>query len=53
MDLSSFHGGAEIVAFVVAIVSLLKAFIPDEKLPPSVAKVLNWLALNVGASKNK
>lgn len=44
--------GAEIVAFVVATAALISAFVPDSKLPAPVAKVLNFLALNVGKAKN-
>ena len=45
-------GGPEILAFIVALASLVSAFVPDSKLPAPVAKVLNWLALNVGKAKN-
>lgn len=44
--------GAEIVAFIVALAALISAFVPDSKMPAPVAKVLNFLALNVGKAKN-
>lgn len=44
--------GAEIVAFIVATAALISAFVPDSKMPAPVAKVLNFLALNVGKAKN-
>lgn len=44
--------GGEIVAFVVATAALISAFVPDSKMPAPLAKVLNFLALNVGKAKN-
>lgn len=44
--------GAEIVGFVVALAALISAFVPDSKMPGPIAKILNFLALNVGKAKN-
>lgn len=49
---SGFKGGPEIVALIVAIASVISAFVPDSKLPGPVAKVLNYLAFNVNKAKN-
>lgn len=37
---------------VVAIVGLVMAAVPDDKMPPTVAKILNAIALNFGAARN-
>lgn len=50
--ISGIKGGPEILAFVVALASLVSAFVPDGKMPPAVAKIINWAALNVGRAKN-
>lgn len=44
--------GPQVAALVVAISALVSAIVPDDKLPGPVAKVLNWLALNVGKAAN-
>ncbi len=44
--------GAEILAVVVAVAALISSVVPDEKLPGPVAKILNYLALNVGKAAN-
>lgn len=49
--LGQVKGGAEIWALVVAIASVASVFLSDSK-NPKIAKVVNWLALNVGKAKN-
>jgi len=41
-----------LVPVVVSVFSLVSAFVPDEKMPGWIAKVVNMLALNVGKAKN-
>ena len=49
--LGQVRGGAEIWSLIVAFASVLSVFLSDSK-NPKVAKVVNWLALNVGKAKN-
>ena len=44
--------GAVIFSLVISIAALLSAVIPDEKMPSWLAKVLNFLAVNIGKAKN-
>ncbi len=41
-----------VVAVVVPLFSLISAFIPDEKMPTWLEKLVNLLAMNVGKAKN-
>lgn len=43
---------AQVVGLIVAIFGLVSAFVPDEKMPPLVKQIVNWLALNIGKAKN-
>jgi tetrahydromethanopterin S-methyltransferase subunit C len=45
--------GAVILMAIGSIAAVVSAFIPDEKMPAWLAKVINALALNVGKAKNK
>ena len=50
--ISSVPGGIQIYAIVVALAGLVSVFFKDSSMPPLVAKVVNFLALNVGKAKN-
>jgi len=39
-------------ALIVLIASVFSVFVKDSKLPAPVAKIVNWLALNVRAASN-
>lgn len=44
--------GVEILSLVVAIAGLVSAIVPDSKLPPVVATVINWVGMNWGRAAN-
>ncbi len=44
--------GAVVLSVIISISALLSAVIPDEKMPSWLAKVLNFLAVNIGKAKN-
>mgnify|MGYP003652032570 CR=1 FL=1 len=44
--------GVEILTLLIAFAGLLSAVIPDGKMPPLLAKVLNFVALNIGRASN-
>ena len=43
---------AQIVTLVVTIFGIIAAVIPDEKMPSWLARIINFIALNVGKAKN-
>ena len=45
--------GAVILMLIGSIAAVVSAFVPDEKMPGWLAKIINALAMNVGKAKNK
>ena len=45
--------GAVILMLLGSIAAVVSAFVPDEKMPGWLAKIINALALNVGKAQNK
>lgn len=54
--LDNIKGGPEILTLVVAVASVVSAFVPDSKWPGGangiLARIVNYLAFNVGKAKN-
>jgi hypothetical protein len=44
--------GGVILMLIGSIAAVISAFVPDDKMPKVVGKILNALALNVGKAKN-
>jgi hypothetical protein len=45
--------GGVILMLIGSISAVISAFVPDDKMPKTVARILNAFALNVGKAKNK
>ena len=45
--------GGVILMLIGSIAAVVSAFVPDEKMPGWLAKIVNTLALNVGKAANK
>ena len=43
---------AQIVGVIVAVFGLVSVIVPDEKMPPIVKSIVNFLAMNFGNARN-